>query len=204
MWKDLSSGWQAVFEEAWRAFGFGSTPIGAAIFDKEGKLILSDRNRSREADTVNREISHAEANALRRLDTDRVNSRELVLYTSMEPCPMCMGMILMGHIKTVHFAAYDSYCGMVHLTNQDPYYIGKSIACTHEGGEGELFQLTIQSYYELRHIERGCSDKVLSMFGKTSSKAVENAKKLYSSKTLDRLSENGAACGEVFDLIINM
>ena len=83
MWKDLSSGWQAVFEEAWRAFGFGSTPIGAAIFDKEGKLILSDRNRSREADTVNREISHAEANALRRLDTDRVNSRELVLYTSM-------------------------------------------------------------------------------------------------------------------------
>ncbi len=204
MWKDLSSGWQAVFEEAWRAFGFGSTPIGAAIFDKEGKLILSDRNRSREADTVNREISHAEANALRRLDTDRVDSRELVLYTSMEPCPMCMGMILMGHIKTIHFAAYDSYCGMVHLTKQEPYYIGKNIACTHEGGEGELFQLTIQSYYELRHIERGCSDKVLSMFGKTSSKAVENAKKLYSSKTLDRLSENGAACGEVFDLIINM
>ena len=88
---------------------------------------------------------------------------------------MCMGMILMGHIKTVHFAAFDDYCGMVHLTKQDPYYIGKKVTCIHEGGEGELFQLTIQSYYELRHLERGASGKVLSRFYETNNKAVENA-----------------------------
>ncbi len=89
---------------------------------------------------------------------------------------MCMGMILMGHIKTVHFAAFDDYCGMVHLTKQDPYYIGKKVTCIHEGGEGELFQLTIQSYYELRHLERGASGKVLSRFYETHNKAFENAK----------------------------
>ena len=39
MWRDLSHQWQIVFEEAWKAFGFGSTPIGAALFDREGQLI---------------------------------------------------------------------------------------------------------------------------------------------------------------------
>ncbi|MBO6140364.1 MAG: nucleoside deaminase [Ruminococcus sp.] len=204
MWSDLSVQWKTVFDEAWRAFCFGSTPIGAALFDKSGRLILSDRNRSREADTVNREISHAEANALRRLDTDRFNSRDAVLYTSMEPCPMCMGMILMGHIKEVRFAAYDSYCGMVHLTKTEPYYIGKNINCIYVGSDAELFQLTIQSYYELRHIERGASGKVLSKFFVTNSKAVDIAKQLYKDKTLDRLSQNDVPCAEVYDLIMNM
>ena len=204
MWRDLSYQWQTVFEEAWKAFGFGSTPIGAAIFDKEDQLILSDRNRSHEADTINKEISHAEANALRRMNTDKTDSRSAVLFTSMEPCPMCMGMILMGHIKTVRYAAFDDYCGMVHLTKQDPYYIGKKVTCIHEGGEGELFQLTIQSYYELRHLERGASGKVLSRFYETNSTAVENAKKLYSGKILDTLSQNGAPCGEAFDIIMDM
>ena len=204
MWSDLSVQWKTVFDEAWRAFCFGSTPIGAALFDKSGRLILSDRNRSREADTVNREISHAEANALRRLDTDSSNSREAILYTSMEPCPMCMGMILMGHIKEVRSAAYDSYCGMVHLTKTEPYYIGKNINCIYVGGEAELFQLTVQSYYELRHIERGASGKVLSKFFETNSKAVDIAKLLYKDKTLDRVAQDGVPCAEVYDLIMNM
>lgn len=204
MWKDLSSQWQVVFEQAWKAFGYGSTPIGAALFDKEGRLVISDRNRSREESTINREISHAEANALRSLDTDRFNSYELSLFTSMEPCPMCMGMILMGHIKDVHFAAFDAYCGMVHLTQTEPYYIGKNVTCTHEGGDMQLFQLTIQSYYELRHLERGCSDKVIRRFEATDPAAVNIAKALYKDKALDALAGNNAPCGEVYDMIMNM
>lgn len=201
MWNELSEQWQTVFEEAWEAFRSGSIPIGAALFDKDGNLILSDRNRSREADTVNREISHAEANVLRRLDTDRYNSGELVLYTSMEPCPMCMGMILMGHIREVHYAAADRYCGMVHLTGTDDYYKSKNLKCIREGGGMELFQLTIQSYNELKMIDNGASDKVIRMFTETNSTAVGKAKRLYEDKTLDRLAEAGASCSEVYDLI---
>ena len=204
MWKDNSKQWQIVFEEAWKAFGCGSIPIGAALFDKNGDLIISDRNRSREADTVNREISHAEANVLRRLDTDRYNSGELVLYTSMEPCPMCMGMILMGHIREIHYAAADSYCGMVHLTDTDAYYKGKHMRCIREGGEKELFQLTIQSYNELKFIDNGASDKVIRMFAETSSTAVDIAKKLYEDKMLDRLVKEGASCGEAYDRIMGL
>ena len=117
---------------------------------------------------------------------------------------MCMGMILMGHIKDVRFAAYDNYCGMVHLTSVDPYYIGKNVKCSHEGEDMELFQLTIQSYYELRHIEQGCSDKVINNFYETNHRAVENAKTLYKTKALDRLAEKNAPCSEAYDLIMTM
>ena len=204
MWKELSFEWQTVLSEAWEAFCAGSTPIGAALYNKEGELILSDRNRSRESDTVNTEISHAEANALRRLDTRKFNSWELTLYTSMEPCPMCMGMALMGHIKNIRYAAYDKYCGMIHLTNDDPYYKSKNVNCIHEGGELELFQLTIQSYYELRHLERGCSDKVINKFRLTRKDAVELSEHLYKDKTLDILAESGKSCEKVFDMIVRM
>ena len=204
MWKEISKQWQIVFEEAWEAFRRGSTPIGAALFDKNGNLILSDRNRSRETDTVNREISHAEANALRRLDTDRYNSGEIVLYTSMEPCPMCMGTILMGHVREIYYAAADSYCGMVHLIDTDYYYKGKNLKCVYEGGEKELFQLCIQSYYELRHLDKGASDKVIKQFAKTSSMAVNTAKKLYEEKILDRMVKDEVPCNEVYDLIMKI
>lgn len=204
MWNDISYEWQVTFQEAWKAFCFGSTPIGAALFDKSGNLILSDRNRSREEGTINREISHAESNVLRQLDTTLYNSREIILYTSMEPCPMCMGTILMGHIKDVHFAAYDAYCGMIHLTESEPYYTGKNVKCSYKGGECELFQLTVQSYYELRHLEKGASDKVIKQFEKTNSKAVENARVLYEHKTLDKLAQADTLCHEVYDFIVNM
>ena len=202
MWNDNPKQWKIVFEEAWKAFCCGSIPIGAALFDNNGDLIISDRNRSCEAGTVNREISHAEANVLRRLDTDRYNSRETVLYTSMEPCPMCMGMILMGHISEVHYAAADSYCGMVHLTETDAYYKGKHMKCVREGGEKELFQLTIQSYNELRFIDNGASDAVVRLFAETNPMAVETAKKLYEDKMLDRLVKEGASCSDVYDQIM--
>jgi tRNA(adenine34) deaminase len=45
MWKDLTLGWQIAFAEAWIAFGNGSCPIGAAIFDEEGNLLVREHNR---------------------------------------------------------------------------------------------------------------------------------------------------------------
>ena len=71
MWIDISKQWQTAFEEAWDAFCTGSIPIGAAVFDENGELILKDHNRAQLPETVNRRIAHAEANLLRRLDTAR-------------------------------------------------------------------------------------------------------------------------------------
>ena len=83
MWNNLSEAWQCAFEEAWASFKSGSIPIGAVIADENGHIILREHNRSNETDTINKNISHAEANALRRLDTSQYNPKTLVLYATI-------------------------------------------------------------------------------------------------------------------------
>lgn len=204
MWKDLSKEWQAAFEEAWAAFCSGSVPIGAALFDRDGQLVFRDRNRCAEAGTVNRRISHAEANLLRKVDTDRSGDlRSMKLYTTMEPCPMCMGTIVMANIRDIDYAAADDYCGAVHLLRDDAYMNAKHTKYRHMGGEHELFQLTIQSYYELKRIDEGHTDVVLKDFRKSNPRAVAIAEKLYQDKLLDRWSKEKEVSG-VFDAVCAM
>ncbi|MDO4863876.1 MAG: nucleoside deaminase [Ruminococcus sp.] len=203
MWKDVSAPWRAAFEEAWEAFRAGSVPIGAVLCDGSGAIMLRDRNRWGEAATVNRRISHAEANLLRRLDTSVGDLHSLTLYTTMEPCPMCMGTAVMAGIRHLRSAARDPYCGMVHLAESEPYYAEKHLDFTFEGGEVELVQLTVQSYRELRHVERGASPKVLEKFEAYLPRAVSAARELYAARELDRLADTGTDVGEVFDRILS-
>ncbi len=202
MWNDISQIWQTAFEEAWRSFCAGSIPIGAVLCDSEGKIILSEHNRNNEPQTVNKMIAHAEANILRSLDTSVFNPKTLTLYSTMEPCPMCMGTILMTNIKRIHYSAADAYCGMTHLLESDPYYSSKNIICIFEGGELELIQITIQAYYELRYMEQGAGVYVFERFMEHCPTAAETAKKLYETRWLDKAVDSGKGISEVFDHIM--
>ncbi|MBR5387496.1 MAG: nucleoside deaminase [Clostridiales bacterium] len=203
MWKDLTPEWQIAFEEAWLAFRNGSYPIGAAIFDAQGNLLVREHNRGAEADSVNRYVAHAEAGALRRLDTSSYNPKTVVLYTTMEPCPMCMGTAVMSNIKHLRYAAKDPYCGCVHWKEEDPYVKGQELDYELEAGEKEFVQFVIQSYFELKGIERGVSDKVLRTFESYNSKAVETAKAFYKDKRLDSYAEGNNDFSVVYDEIEN-
>ncbi|EWM53349.1 nucleoside deaminase [Ruminococcus flavefaciens] len=204
MWIDISKQWQTAFEEAWDAFCTGSIPIGAAVFDENGELILKDHNRAQLPETVNHRIAHAEANLLRRLDTARFDPRRLTLYTTMEPCPMCMGTASMSNIKHLRSAAHDPHCGMIHLIETEPYFIGKGLDYTFECGDMELVQLTLQSYYELRCMEYGASSCVFDSFREQCPEASEISRRLYENKVLDGAVEEGTAFGVIFDYILSM
>ena len=202
MWKDLSYEWQTVFDEAWEAFKNGSIPIGAAVFNENGNMLIREHNRGREADTVNKLISHAEANALRRLDTDSINMRTAVLYTTMEPCPMCMGTAVMSNIRHLRYAAHDPYCGCVYLKDSDPYMQHKGLDYSHTGGELEFVQLVIQSYHELKLTGSSAGNPVLEKFAELNGQAVMLAEELYSDKLLDKYADNGEDIAAVYDIII--
>ena len=202
MWNEVTNEWRTALREAWISFISGSIPIGAVLCDPEGKIILSDHNRKHEAQTINKNISHAEANLLRALDTSVYDPKALTLYSTMEPCPMCMGTIVMANIKKVSYAAADPYCGMAHLVKTEPYYSSQNISCVYEGKELEQFQLTIQSYCELRYIEQGADGYVLGKFAELCPAAVKTAERLFKTKWLDKAAEEGKDVGEVFDHII--
>lgn len=203
MWKDLSIEWQAAFLEAWSAFKSGSIPIGAVIADEKGNIIIKEHNRAAEKEILNRHISHAEANALRSLDTSMYNPKTLTLYATMEPCPMCMGTAVMSNIKRLRYAARDPYCGAVKLKGTDPYIMGQHLDYSHIGGDMEFVQLALQSYHELGYISRGASDKVLNSFRSLDEKAVSLAERLYVEKRLDLFSEKGKDFPEVYDFILS-
>ncbi len=204
MWKDLSESWKTAFEEAWTAFRSGSIPIGAVITDESGNIILKDHNRSNESDTVNRYIAHAEANALRKLDTSKHDPKKLILYATMEPCPMCFGTAVMANFKHLRYAARDPHCGFVHIKESDPYLRSKALDYAFNNDETEFVQLTIQSYHELKYISMGAGCDVLNEFRSINESAVSVAEKLFEHRELDCLAENEESVGKVYDHIISL
>jgi guanine deaminase len=77
-------------------------PFGAVIV-REGKIIAENVNR---VTSTNDPTAHAEVLAIRQACT-KLGVFELLdceLYTSCEPCPMCLGAIYWAHISCIYFA----------------------------------------------------------------------------------------------------
>lgn len=78
-------------------------PFGALVV-KEGKIIASAMN---EVTTTDDPTAHAEVVAIRRacktLKTYQLN--DCVIYSSCEPCPMCLGAIYWARPTRVYYAA---------------------------------------------------------------------------------------------------
>ena len=112
-------------------------PFGAVITDKEGNIIANGNNRVLKN---NDPTAHAEVETIREA-CKKLNTYDLsdyVLYTSCEPCPMCLSAIIWANIKEVYYGCtkedageigfrddiiYDYLKGknkdLIHLTNLD-------------------------------------------------------------------------------------
>lgn len=81
----------------------GGGPFGAVIADKEGNVIATGANSV----TLTLDpTAHAEVNAIRRacekLHTFTLKGYEL--YTSCEPCPMCLSAIYWARLDKIYYA----------------------------------------------------------------------------------------------------
>ena len=77
-------------------------PFGAVIV-KDGKVVAKSANK---VTTSNDPTAHAEVSAIR-LASKKLKTYDLsgcVIYTSCEPCPMCLGAIYWAHIDTIFYA----------------------------------------------------------------------------------------------------
>ncbi len=129
----LSGDWRTVLEEAWAAYLHGSYPIGACVVDTSGQVVARGRNRLGEERRVDGVISghglsHAEVNALLALpELSADEHRALTLYTTTEPCPMCLGALLMAGVGALAYAAADLYAGTAGLLAEHPYMNAKGV-----------------------------------------------------------------------------
>lgn len=77
-------------------------PFGAAIIDKDGKIIATGNNQVL---LKNDPTAHAEITAIREA-CKKLNTYDLsncILYTSCEPCPMCLSAIIWANIKEIYY-----------------------------------------------------------------------------------------------------
>lgn len=81
----------------------GGGPFGAVIASKDGEIIAEASNSV----TIDHDpTAHAEVNCIRKA-TAKLGAFDLAgydIYTSCEPCPMCLGAIYWAHLDKIYYA----------------------------------------------------------------------------------------------------
>lgn len=99
---------QAALEQARIGMNEGGIPIGSVLVHN-GKIIGEGRNRRIQEGSV---IKHGEMDALENAGRQPASLyRESILYTTLSPCPMCTGAILLYGIKKVIIGENINYLG---------------------------------------------------------------------------------------------
>jgi guanine deaminase len=85
----------------------GGGPFGCVITDKNDKIIATGHNMV----TINNDpTQHAEVVAIRNAckELDTFNLTDCKIYTSCEPCPMCLGAIYWARIEKIYYSSTRS------------------------------------------------------------------------------------------------
>jgi tRNA(adenine34) deaminase len=113
-WDELTLPWRASLELAWVAYGRNTTPVGAIVVDGAGRMVAEGANAryaaSADGSLAGSHLAHAEVVALGRLSSER-SYADHALYTTLEPCLLCVGAAVMSSIGHVHWAGVDPYGG---------------------------------------------------------------------------------------------
>lgn len=102
-------------------------PFGAVVV-RDGKIIAKSGNK---VTTTNDPTAHAEVSAIR-LACKKLKTFDLSgcnIYTSCEPCPMCLSAIYWARIQTIYYANTKRDAGTIGFDDQFIYEeIDKPIA----------------------------------------------------------------------------
>jgi cytosine/creatinine deaminase len=99
---------QAALEEARQGLGEGGIPIGSVLVH-DGVIIGRGHNRRVQQGSA---VLHGEMDALERAGRQPAQVyRESVLYTTLSPCPMCSGAIVLYGISKVVVGENRTFMG---------------------------------------------------------------------------------------------
>lgn len=205
MWDRLSPPWQACVEQAWISFCNKSLPIGAVVTDRDGKILSVGRNQiydqaaGEPGHLKGIPLAHAEMNALIALDYERIDPRSTILYTTSEPCPLCIGGLYMSGVGELRYASRDPYTGSVELLETTAYLKMKEIRVV--GPEDPAFEHILITWLVEHKMQ--ITDKsykvVIDTWASIFPDAVKDGRRLYQAGTLEEIRDWGASAGEFLD-----
>lgn len=100
---------RTAIEEARLGLAEGGIPIGAALFDPNGKLLGRGHNRRVQE---NDPSIHGETDAFRKAGRQR-NYRDTIMVTTLAPCWYCSGLVRQFNIGTVIVGESSNFQGGV-------------------------------------------------------------------------------------------
>lgn len=109
-WSALDEPWQVALTLAWEAYVGGNIGVGAALTDPHGRIVAAGRNRVSDQEAPpgrlrSTYIAHAELDVLGQLMPG--DYRFHTLWTTLEPCPLCLMAIVTSNVGNIAFAARD-------------------------------------------------------------------------------------------------
>lgn len=115
---DLEKFMREALAEADDAGRAGELPIGAVLV-LDGEIISRGRAHHKEHKS---QISHAELNALLNGGEKLwLDYKRAILFTSVEPCPMCLGAVVMADVPHVIYALNDAVVQSKLSIETNPY-----------------------------------------------------------------------------------
>ena len=117
-------------DQAKKALAEGEFPVGCVMVHQD-KILATGSRKGTVGDFPN-EIDHAEMIALKHLIDLKVNmdKNRIVLFTTLEPCLMCLGALILSGISEIVYAYEDVMGGGTRcdLTKLPPLYINQRIS----------------------------------------------------------------------------
>ncbi len=96
-------------KEAEAALPSHDQPVGAVIVHKQRVLARAHHQVKLLRDPTAHAVMIALTQAASALEGDQL--QETTVYSTLEPCPMCLGALLLAKVSRLVFGAADSRCG---------------------------------------------------------------------------------------------
>ena len=203
-YEELSPAWQRVFALAWDSLLHGSKAIAAVIVSETGEVISEGRNRISENVYPNYRIAHAETEAVANLDVKKYpNADDYTLYAGLEPCVMCFGTIVMGHVKKIVIAARDGYGGAMELATATEFLRKHPIQIEYADPMLGYVQRTMQAFRELiKNEDIRKREHTLQAISMVHPESVEVAKKLMENGYIQQAIDSGEEYAAIFNKVV--
>lgn len=205
-WDMLERPWQECFRLAWESFRKGSVPIGAVVIDHNWHIVGTGRSLKHESlgkpgEIYRHKLSHAELNALLQFsEFDHPDIRRYTLYTSLEPCPLCFGALVMSNVRSLKFASRDRWAGSTNLNGANAYIQSKNITIEGPVHPLEYFQTILNTAFELKNNRN--PDRLLAAWKNDCPEGVDSGVKHYRSGLFEKWIEANTGIEEVFESVM--
>lgn len=204
-YSELPLSWKRIFELEWQSVCEGSKAIAAVIVSEDGEILSEGRNMISESIVPNPATAHAEVEAVRNLDISKYPyPKQYVMYVGLEPCPMCMGTIVMGHIRNVVIAARDDFGGATDLLKHSDFLRGKNMNIVWaEQYLGDI-QRGMQTIRELLYNKEADKlSRMLNDFSVYNAAGVRAARQLVEENFLDSVDLSSFTASEIYNLLLH-